>query len=73
MALAIGMVNSSCALMHLIPDAILQFMGAQGGTVGAFKDVGRNEAAMIAGGGSILKGKGQKKVAHKGTQGSQSS
>lgn len=59
MVLAVGMINASCSLMHVIPDAILQFMGASGGTVGAFKETGRDAAGVVAGAGSILKGKGQ--------------
>jgi hypothetical protein len=53
MILAVGMVNTSCTLMYLLPDAIMQFMGVQSVGMGYGRETLTGAAGAAAAGAGI--------------------
>jgi hypothetical protein len=53
MILAVGMVNTSCTLMYLLPDAIMQFMGVQSVGMGYGRETLTGAAGAAATGAGI--------------------
>jgi conjugal transfer/type IV secretion protein DotA/TraY len=63
MVLAVGFVNTSCSLMYLIPDGVLEFMGARSVGMGFGKDTAGHAQNAALGGAGVTRsvsGKGPK-------------
>ncbi len=54
MVVAVGLINTSCSLMHLIPDAIMNFMGVQSVGMGFGHETMRNAMPSALGGAGGL-------------------
>lgn len=59
MVLAVGLVNTSCSLMHLLPDAVFEFMGARSVGLGFGTNTAANamQSALAGAGASRVVGK----------------
>lgn len=53
MVVCVGLVNMSCSLMYIIPDAIMQFMGASSPGLG-FRDTQNVAQSSVAGGAGLM-------------------
>lgn len=53
--LAVGLINTACSLMWILPDAILKFMGADGGNLGFSKDLTTHTLGAVGGGTAIVR------------------
>lgn len=71
MTLAVGMVNTSCSLMYLIPDAIFRFMGADTVGMGFGRETGQHAQGAALAGAGASRSMGNKSAKSKGAKDSE--
>jgi conjugal transfer/type IV secretion protein DotA/TraY len=59
MVLAVGMVNTSCSIIHLLPDAIFKFMGAEASGISFGRNSGDDAKQSTVGAAMAVKTKGK--------------